>query len=103
MNAWSAHDVQKKEYVLLGLFTSKNFASTGRDGGLGNPMPLEYLRDSNYHEFSFVMLLAPPRTLSSTTTGCVVRVDPQFPRDRHTVPKLPLALANTTKSSTRVI
>ena len=63
--------VQKREYVPLGPFTSKNFATTmspwvvtatalepyrcamvdqGRDDGSGNPVPLEYIRDPDYSE-----------------------------------------------------
>ena len=94
MNDWSARDVQKWEYVPLGPFTSKNFATTtspwivtamalepyrcatsaveqGRDDGSGDPVPLEYLRDPDYGESSFVFLMAPPRTPSSTFPGRV--------------------------------
>jgi fumarylacetoacetase len=70
------------------LFTSKNFATTmspwivmatalepyrcatsagaeqRRDDGSGDPMSLEYLRNPNYGESSFVLLLAPLRTQS---------------------------------------
>ncbi len=73
MNDWSARDIQKWEYVPLGPFTSKNFATTistwvvttmalepfrcetsagvqgGQQGG-GDPVPLEYLKDPNYGE-----------------------------------------------------
>lgn len=73
MNDWSARDIQKWEYVPLGPFTAKNFATTistwvvtpmalepyrcetsagrtqgGRENGGGDPVPLEYLRDDNY-------------------------------------------------------
>jgi fumarylacetoacetase len=80
MNDWSARDIQKWEYVPLGPFTSKNFATTispwvvtpmalepfrcetsaGSQGGSGgfdalsgpreDPVPLEYIRDPNYGE-----------------------------------------------------
>ena len=71
MNDSSARGVQKREYVPLGPFTSKNFATTmspwvvtatalepyrctmvdrGRDDGSGNPVPLEYIRDPDYSE-----------------------------------------------------
>lgn len=70
MNDWSARDIQKWEYVPLGPFTSKNFATTistwvvtsmalepfrcetsaGVQGGGGEPVPLEYLKDPNYGE-----------------------------------------------------
>jgi len=76
MNDWSARDVQKWEYVPLGPFTSKNFATTispwivttmalepyrcatsaavqGNRDGSGDPVPLEYLRDPDYGESSF--------------------------------------------------
>jgi fumarylacetoacetase len=71
MNDWSARDIQKWEYVPLGPFTSKNFATTistwvvttmaldpyrcetsagvqGGVGGEGDPTPLDYLKDPNY-------------------------------------------------------
>ncbi len=77
MNDWSARDIQKWEYVPLGPFTSKNFATTispwvvttmalepyrcdtsagrkqgcggsGSDGEREEPTPLEYLRDDEY-------------------------------------------------------
>ena len=77
MNDWSARDIQKWEYVPLGPFTSKNFATTispwivtpmalepfrcetsaGKQGGGGfdtlsgpreDPVPLDYLQDPNY-------------------------------------------------------
>ena len=78
MNDWSARDIQKWEYVPLGPFTSKNFATTistwvvtsmalepfrcetsagvqGGGGGKGegeggDPTPLDYLKDPNYGE-----------------------------------------------------
>jgi fumarylacetoacetase len=72
MNDWSARDIQKWEYVPLGPFTSKNFATTistwvvtsmalepfrcetsagvQGGGGGGDPTPLDYLKDSNYGE-----------------------------------------------------
>lgn len=70
MNDWSARDIQKWEYVPLGPFTSKNFATTistwvvtpmalepfrcetstgSKQGGReGDPVPLEYLNDADY-------------------------------------------------------
>ena len=78
MNDWSARDIQKWEYVPLGPFTSKNFATTigtwivtpmaleqfrcetsarvqGGGGGFDtlsgqreDPTPLEYIQDPNY-------------------------------------------------------
>lgn len=77
MNDWSARDIQKWEYVPLGPFTAKNFATTispwvvttmalepyrcetsagrkqgcggsGSDGEREEPTPLEYLRDDEY-------------------------------------------------------
>lgn len=82
MNDWSARDIQKWEYVPLGPFTSKNFATTispwivtpmalepfrcetsaGKQGGGGfdtlsgpreDPTPLEYLQDPSYGELCF--------------------------------------------------
>lgn len=71
MNDWSARDVQKWEYVPLGPFGSKNFATTIspwvvttaalEDNGFAcmtsngpvqeNPKPLPYLHDDNYGSF----------------------------------------------------
>ena len=69
MNDWSARDIQKWEYVPLGPFTSKNFATSispwivttmalqpfqcPSSAGMGkngqtDPKPLEYLQDPNY-------------------------------------------------------
>ncbi len=79
MNDWSARNVQKWEYVPLGPFTLKNFATTispwiimtmalepyccttsaaeqGRDG-LGDPILLEYLRDHDYGELPFLFFV----------------------------------------------
>lgn len=87
MNDWSARDIQKWEYVPLGPFTSKNFATTispwiitpmaleqfrcetsakvqGGSGGFDtlsgqreDPVPLEYLQDPNYSKRSFKYLM----------------------------------------------
>lgn len=77
MNDWSARDIQKWEYVPLGPFTSKNFASTistwvvtsmalepfrcetsagvqGGGGDGGDPTPLDYLKDPNYGEKNLI-------------------------------------------------
>jgi fumarylacetoacetase len=79
MNDWSARNVQKWEYVPLGPFTLKNFATTispwiimtmalepyccttsvgkqGRDGS-GDPILLEYLRDHDYGELPFLFFV----------------------------------------------
>ena len=69
LNDWSARDVQKWEYVPLGPFTSKNFATTmspwivtacalepsrcATSAVEQDPVPLEYLRDPDYGEPSF--------------------------------------------------
>jgi hypothetical protein len=37
-------------------------AEQGRDDGLGDLVPLEYLANPDYGELSSVLLLAPPRT-----------------------------------------
>lgn len=73
MNDWSARDIQKWEYVPLGPFTSKNFATTistwvvttmalepfrcetsarvqGNSSSSSDPIPLDYLKDPNYGE-----------------------------------------------------
>ena len=80
LNDWSARDIQKWEYVPLGPFTSKNFATTispwiispmalepywcetsaivqGGGGGGDNsynedPIPLDYLQDSEYGSYN---------------------------------------------------
>ncbi|KAG7374573.1 fumarylacetoacetase [Nitzschia inconspicua] len=68
MNDWSARDIQKWEYVPLGPFTSKNFATTispwivtyealqafqGPTSAVkqDNPLPLKYLQDPDYSSF----------------------------------------------------
>jgi fumarylacetoacetase len=65
MNDWSARDIQKWEYVPLGPFTSKNFATTistwvvtsmalepfrceTSAGMQDDPVPLDYLKDPKY-------------------------------------------------------
>jgi fumarylacetoacetase len=70
VNDWSARDVQRWEYVPLGPFLAKNFATTvspwvvaaealepfrvageAQDAGAGNPVPLPYLRQSGPRAF----------------------------------------------------
>jgi fumarylacetoacetase len=75
MNDWSARDIQKWEYVPLGPFTSKNFATTvspwivtadaleafaaPTSAGLqDNPTPLPYLQDPEYGSYDVVMTVA---------------------------------------------
>lgn len=93
MNDWSARDIQKWEYVPLGPFTSKNFATTISPwvvtpmalepfrcqtsavrqgvGGFDNlsgqcedPVPLEYLKDPNYGESTTLLLTLSSRCVS---------------------------------------
>lgn len=69
MNDWSARDIQKFEYVPLGPFTAKNFATTvspwivttmaleefrcpTSSKEQNDPTPLEYLQDPNYSSFN---------------------------------------------------
>jgi maleylacetoacetate isomerase len=75
MNDWSARDVQKWEYVPLGPFTAKNFATTispwiipaealepfktaTSAGKQDNPVPLEYLQDPDYSSFDVRLSVA---------------------------------------------
>jgi len=68
LNDWSARDIQPWEYIPLGPFTAKNFASTispwivtpealepfvcqTSAGTQSDPVPLEYLRDPNYTSY----------------------------------------------------
>lgn len=71
MNDWSARDIQAWEYVPLGPFTAKNFATsispwivmldaldpfrceTSAGPVQDNPQPLPYLRDPNYGQSSY--------------------------------------------------
>ena len=70
MNDWSARDIQKWEYVPLGPFGSKNFATSispwvvtlealepfrcaSSSGAAQNPKPLEYLNDPAYGKSMF--------------------------------------------------
>jgi fumarylacetoacetase len=81
MNDWSARDIQKWEYVPLGPFTSKNFATTvsawivpadsleafripTSAGTQSNPEPLDYLKDANYSSFDIRLSVAiqPPKS-----------------------------------------
>jgi fumarylacetoacetase len=72
MNDWSARDIQKWEYVPLGPFTSKNFATTispwivtmealqafqGPTSAVrqDHPVPLEYLQDPDYSSFDIAL------------------------------------------------
>ena len=70
MNDWSARDLQKWEYVPLGPFTSKNFATTISPWivmmealepaptsavAQTDPVPLPYLRDPNYHSYDIAL------------------------------------------------
>ena len=70
MNDWSARDIQKWEYVPLGPFTSKNFATTVSPWivmvealepaptsavAQTDPLPLAYLRDPLYHSFDIAL------------------------------------------------
>jgi len=77
MNDWSARDVQKWEYVPLGPFTSKNFATTVspwivttaalEEGGFvaptsagsqSDPVPLPYLQDPEYSSYDVSLSVA---------------------------------------------
>lgn len=75
MNDWSARDVQKWEYVPLGPFTAKNFATTISSwivtldalepfrcptsaGEQTDPVPLPYLRDPCYSSFDLQLEVA---------------------------------------------
>jgi len=99
MNDWSARDIQKWEYVPLGPFTSKNFATTistwvvttmalepfrcetsagvqgdqgsvNVDGGGGDPVPLDYLKDPNYgsYDVNLSVSIQPSSSSTSKTT-----------------------------------
>ena len=75
MNDWSARDVQKWEYVPLGPFTAKNFATTispwiipaealepfktrTSAGTQYDPVPLPYLHDPDYSSFDVQLSVA---------------------------------------------
>lgn len=74
MNDWSARDIQKWEYVPLGPFTSKNFATTispwivptqaleafscQTSAVSQNPPPLNYLQDPNYASYDIQLSVA---------------------------------------------
>ena len=73
MNDWSVRDIQKWEYVPLGPFTSKNFATTvspwivmaaaledfraptSAGPQQTNPVPLEYLQDPDYSSYDMAL------------------------------------------------
>jgi fumarylacetoacetase len=75
MNDWSARDIQKWEYVPLGPFTAKNFATSispwivskqalepfvvpTSAGKQENPTPLEYLQDPGYSSYDIQLSVA---------------------------------------------
>lgn len=75
MNDWSARDIQKWEYVPLGPFTAKNFATSispwivttdalkpfriaTSAGKQDNPVPLEYLQDPEYSSYDIHLTVA---------------------------------------------
>jgi fumarylacetoacetase len=75
MNDWSARDIQKWEYVPLGPFTSKNFATSISPWIVttealeaykvetsacmqDNPVPLEYLQDPDYSSYDIQLSVA---------------------------------------------
>ncbi|GAX15183.1 fumarylacetoacetase [Fistulifera solaris] len=75
MNDWSARDLQKWEYVPLGPFTAKNFATTispwivmtaalepftapTSAGTQDDPVPLEYLQDPTYSSYDIRLTVA---------------------------------------------
>lgn len=75
MNDWSARDVQKWEYVPLGPFTAKNFATTispwiiptealepyktaTSAGSQDDPVPLQYIRDPDYSSYDIKLSVA---------------------------------------------
>ena len=75
LNDWSARDVQKWEYVPLGPFGAKNWASSispwivtldalepfraaTSAGKQDNPVPLEYLQDPNYGSYDIALSVA---------------------------------------------
>jgi len=75
MNDWSARDIQKWEYVPLGPFTAKNFATTispwivpaealepfkisTSAGTQHDPVPLPYLQDPDYSSFDIQLSVA---------------------------------------------
>jgi fumarylacetoacetase len=98
MNDWSARDIQKWEYVPLGPFTSKNFATTispwivmtaALEGYIGggsdnkspysfaaktssveqtNPIPLPYLRDPNYSSYDVRLFVSIAPSTASNNT-----------------------------------
>jgi fumarylacetoacetase len=85
LNDWSARDIQKWEYVPLGPFTSKNFATTispwivmvealaSAPTSTGtmqqDPIPLPYLQDPEYASYD-IELTVDLQTSSSSTRIC---------------------------------
>jgi fumarylacetoacetase len=85
LNDWSARDIQPWEYVPLGPFTAKNFASTispwivtpealapfrcpTSAGVQDNPVPLEYLRDPDYSSYNLELFVDLKTESGSLTT-----------------------------------
>jgi len=82
MNDWSARDVQKWEYVPLGPFTSKNFATTVSPWivmmealepaptsavAQTEPVPLPYLRDPDYGSYDIALTVELQPALTAAT------------------------------------
>lgn len=88
LNDWSARDIQAWEYVPLGPFTAKNFASTispwivtpealdpfqcpTSAGTQRDPQPLPYLQDPNYSSYNLqleVDMVTPSKSGEAVTT-----------------------------------
>lgn len=84
LNDWSARDIQKWEYVPLGPFLAKNFASTISpwivtmdaltpfkvDGPEQNPKPLEYLQQEGKNSYDIKLQVAiKPKKLEETVVS----------------------------------
>lgn len=87
MNDWSARDVQKWEYVPLGPFTSKNFATTVSPwivmvealrpaptsaAAQTEPVPLPYLRDPEYGSYDVALTVALQPAAATNNTETVI-------------------------------
>jgi len=84
MNDWSARDIQQWEYVPLGPFNSKSFATSISPwivtldalepfrvaGPLQQPQPLPYLTQAGPHAFDIELALSLKPQLGETTTIC---------------------------------
>ena len=111
MNDWSARDIQKWEYVPLGPFTSKNFATTISPWIVPaaalepfacptsaieqvNPVPHEYLRDPTYSSYDMTLTVTIESSLSSSSTLSETTTNPTGGKPQRKKSNQPVCVSN---------